>query len=727
MNSFNGTLDIYLASAGTGKTHTLMNIIDYHLKNGVSFDQIAFVTFTKKGAEVAQLRTAEQFGVDLKKLKNFRTIHSMAFRGCTASRDMMMDFQKYKDFGEKAGYNFGTLGLNTTEGIDWNEMHDQQLVAIEQLYRNNKPYCEQIMDDRVAYSDLVQYIQLYGKYKKTFGYYDFTDLLENYIAKGLTEDVEVVCLDEMQDSSLLQWQMVFQAFSKAKHIYVAADVKQCQPGYEQVLCKKRLPYYNQHTGDGLYYKRLDELNPNTDELVCMVPNTAKGNKGYIFRGGNKFQVEHRTYKGDLIVVNTKHGTHKFTPEHICLVRISIDKAIRNNTMVYCMRRGNDYKIGVTDTWQSGGPNQGQFGLSTRMRAEGADAAWCLFIGDKENALLYEALYSFKYGIPQSIFAEPKNKFIYDNIDTAIRAQTLLTDIGLDIRYPLLEAYENHGWITTAACNLNPLFMQLPGYRNTSKGTRGAEPLDFNISREYYEGEVYSLEVENYHNYVTNGLTTHNCIFTYAGASPETVLKLRGTQHMLETSYRVPSVILNFAQNIVNEMSLTDHSHCVSIKEGGTVEEITCIDELTERFDPSKSYFFLCRNKKFFKYFEEWCQRNALPYSVRGEPYFSDTEKIEFREGRTDDWDPRRLDFARDCYKHGTFYNGPRINISTIHTVKGDEADVVVLMSDISRAVDSQLDMDPDSEHRVFYVAVTRAKEKLIIVQPQTRMYYPYLL
>ena len=444
MNSFNGTLDIYLASAGTGKTHQLMNIIDYHLKNGVDFDRIAFVTFTKKGAEVAQLRTAEQFGVDLKHLKHFRTIHSMAFRGCTASRDMMMDFQKYKDFGEKAGYNFGNLGLNTTEGIDWNEMQDQQLVAVEQLYRNNRPYCEQIMDERVAYSDLVQYIQLYGKYKKTFGYYDFTDLLENYIAKGLTEDVDVVCLDEMQDSSLLQWQMVFQAFSNAKHIYVAADIKQA-------------------------------------------------------------------------------------------------------------------------------------------------------------------------------------------------------------------------------------------------------------------------------------------VFTYAGASPETVLNLRGTQHMLETSYRVPSRILAFAQNIVDEMQLTDHSHCVSVKEGGTIEEITCIDELTERFDTSKSYFFLCRNKKFFKFFEEWCQRNALPYSVRGEPYFSDTEKIEFREGRTDDWDPERLSFARDCYKHGTFYNGPRINISTIHTVKGDEADVVVLMSDISRAVESQLEVDPDSEHRVFYVAVTRAKEKLIIVQPQTRRYYPYLL
>ena len=444
MKTFNGTLDIYLASAGCGKTHQLMNIIDQHLKDGVPIDRIAFVTFTKKGAEVAQLRTAEQFGLNLKDLKHFRTIHSLAFRGCGASRGMMMDFQKYKDFGEKAGYDFGTLGLDTNEGINWNEMKDQQLVTIEQLYRNNRKYCEQIMDDRVAYSDLVRYIQLYQKYKHTFGYYDFTDLLENYIKQGLTEDVDIVCLDEMQDSSPLQWQLVFQAFSKAKHVYAVGDVKQA-------------------------------------------------------------------------------------------------------------------------------------------------------------------------------------------------------------------------------------------------------------------------------------------VFTYSGASADTLLKLRGTQHILDKSYRVPSRILAFAQNIVDEMEVKDDGHCTSVNEGGFIETITGIDELTGLFDTTKSYFFLARNKKFFRIFEEWCQANGLPYSVKGEPYFSDTDKMEFRDGKTDDWDPKRLDFARYCYSKGTFYNGPRINISTIHTVKGDEADVVVLLSDISRAVDSQLELDPDSEHRVFYVAVTRAKEKLIIVEPQTRMYYPYIL
>ena len=216
------------------------------------------------------------------------------------------------------------------------------------------------------------------------------------------------------------------------------------------------------------------------------------------------------------------------------------------------------------------------------------------------------------------------------------------------------------------------------------------------------------------------------VFTYAGASPETVLKLRGNQHMLELSHRVPSRILSFAQNIVDEMTLTDHSHCRATKEGGEVEEIGSIDELTEIFDINKTYFFLARNKKFFNKYIEWCTENAIPYCVKGEPIFSATEKFEFREGRTDDWDPEKLDFARYCYSKGTFYLEPKVNISTIHTVKGDEADVVVLASDISKAVASQLDVDEDSEHRVFYVAVTRAKEKLIIIQPQTRLYYPYL-
>ena len=93
-------MHIYLASAGTGKTHKLMDIVQKHLDDGLPPEKVAFVTFTKAGAQVAQLRAAEQFGYPLSRLPNFRTIHSMAFRGVGASRDKMMNYEKYRQFGE---------------------------------------------------------------------------------------------------------------------------------------------------------------------------------------------------------------------------------------------------------------------------------------------------------------------------------------------------------------------------------------------------------------------------------------------------------------------------------------------------------------------------------------------------------------------------------------------------------------------------------------------------
>ena len=48
------------------------------------------------------------------------------------------------------------------------------------------------------------------------------------------------------------------------------------------------------------------------------------------------------------------------------------------------------------------------------------------------------------------------------------------------------------------------------------------------------------------------------------------------------------------------------------------------------FDINKSYFFLARNKKFFKYYENWCRKNGIPYKIKGVPIFSETDKFEYR-------------------------------------------------------------------------------------------------
>lgn len=62
----------------------------------------------------------------------------------------------------------------------------------------------------------------------------------------------------------------------------------------------------------------------------------------------------------------------------------------------------------------------------------------------------------------------------------------------------------------------------------------------------------------------------------------------------------------------------------------------------------------------------------------------------------------------------------RVVISTIHGAKGGEADNVLLVSDVSKKVLDGINLDPDAEHRVWYVGVSRAKHHLRILVPQTQ-------
>ena len=63
---------------------------------------------------------------------------------------------------------------------------------------------------------------------------------------------------------------------------------------------------------------------------------------------------------------------------------------------------------------------------------------------------------------------------------------------------------------------------------------------------------------------------------------------------------------------------------------------------------------------------------------------------------------------------------PKIIVSTIHASKGGEADVVILCPDLSRSgYDDWIDNEA-GVRRLFYVAMTRAKERLLILEPNHR-------
>ena len=73
-------------------------------------------------------------------------------------------------------------------------------------------------------------------------------------------------------------------------------------------------------------------------------------------------------------------------------------------------------------------------------------------------------------------------------------------------------------------------------------------------------------------------------------------------------------------------------------------------------------------------------------------------------------------FIKELLDKGEDLNKPaRIKVSTIHSVKGEEAENVILFTDLEPIIYQSALINKDTEHRLFFVGVTRAKEKLFVM------------
>lgn len=90
-------------------------------------------------------------------------------------------------------------------------------------------------------------------------------------------------------------------------------------------------------------------------------------------------------------------------------------------------------------------------------------------------------------------------------------------------------------------------------------------------------------------------------------------------------------------------------------------------------------------------------------------------------------EPKDVTYIEKVLKNGySLMQKPQVHISTIHRVKGGQADTVVLLSDTAKAAERIGTGNQDDETRVFYTAITRTYEDLIIVHPDKRRYFERL-
>ena len=86
-----------LGPPGTGKTTTLLDMVDQALEEGTRPTDIAFLAFTRKAANEAKERAAKRFDLCPKEdLPNFRTLHSLALTLTDIKRDQVMQTEMQK-------------------------------------------------------------------------------------------------------------------------------------------------------------------------------------------------------------------------------------------------------------------------------------------------------------------------------------------------------------------------------------------------------------------------------------------------------------------------------------------------------------------------------------------------------------------------------------------------------------------------------------------------------
>ena len=200
--------NLVIASAGTGKTSTIVARIAYLLQQNVKPEDILLLTFTNKAAQEMIGRLQRYFGNMAKRIEA-GTFHAVSYRWLKAI-DPKLVLKQPKELK--------VLFKSIYEKRDFTSISDQKpyaastLFELYSLYQNsehNQSFGEWIgaknSEQRIFSAVFDDIVQEYEELKNEYGFLSFNDLLLKAIEKGgqIKPFVEVL-VDEFQDTNNLQ-------------------------------------------------------------------------------------------------------------------------------------------------------------------------------------------------------------------------------------------------------------------------------------------------------------------------------------------------------------------------------------------------------------------------------------------------------------------------------------------------------------------------------------------
>lgn len=220
--------NLIIASAGTGKTSTIVGRIAHLLQSGISADKIMLLTFTNKASSEMIMRLESYFPKDVLKDIQAGTFHAIAYRYLKEHNKVLLKQPRELKVLLRSIYNnrvFNEIAQTPPYKADY--LYDLFSLYLNSFDGNFSDFIIQRNKEHEVYAPI--YDDVFNEFmdlKKQYNYASYDDLLILYRDK-ITEDslsLKEILVDEYQDTNYLQNSIILSI--KAESLFCVGDYDQ---------------------------------------------------------------------------------------------------------------------------------------------------------------------------------------------------------------------------------------------------------------------------------------------------------------------------------------------------------------------------------------------------------------------------------------------------------------------------------------------------------------------